>query len=256
MWPGGPRYEEWVGAGGWRGWVLFKLMSADWYVDRLEEVGGALGFDRYIGVEMAMDAALGSINGAFDATVAAVIEASQLFEEQAARDTGEQAPKSIPQHLFSWKDARRKLEATARLNINVEPLLEAVDAALLAESVDAESHEVIPMGWLQQLRRLRNRTVHQGTLARSIDVVIGEPNPQLTSWGITVGGRGEDPVDYIRTARRAVELLLNPMLEVCDLLAPLGIPMAQAVFMDPPTARTVAPDDELQQLIERLTGRA
>lgn len=247
-WPDGPTYQEWVSAEGWRGWVLFKLKSADWYLDRLDDVGQRLGFDRHVGVEMAMDGALSAINGAFDATVAAVIEAAQEFDKQAARDGGPAAPMPIPEHKFGWKGASKKLAVAASIGVDTRPLVQAIDEALEDEP---------PLGWLQQMRRLRNATVHHSTLARHIDVQVGEPAVvgQVT-WGISVGDRGEDPVEYLRAAHRAVELLVMPMLKVCDYLAPLGIPTSGAIHKEMATRVTVAPDSELQALADRLTGRS
>ena len=247
-WPDGPTYQEWVSAEGWRGWVLFKLKSADWYVDRLEDVGQRLGFDRHVGVEMAMDGALSAINGAFDAAVAAVIEATQKFEDQAARDGGPTAPTAIPEHKFSWRGARGKLAVAAGIGVDTRPLVKAIDEALGDEP---------PLGWLQQMRRLRNATVHHSTLARHIDVLVGEPaDVGQVTWGISVGDRGEDPVEYLRAAHRAVELLVMPMLEVCDYLAPLGIPTSGAIHEEMATRVAVTPDSELQALADRLTGRS
>ncbi|WP_299954401.1 hypothetical protein [uncultured Modestobacter sp.] len=241
-WPDGPRYMEWVGATGWRGWVLFKLRSADWYVDRLEEVGQRLGFDRYIGVEMALDGALAAISAAFDATVGAVIEAAEEFEDQAARDRGEAIPKRIEQHKYNWRHARGKLALATEIGVDTSKIVEAVNSAL----------EEDPIGWLTRVRRLRNATIHNNTLARHIDVNVGQPTAQ-TVWGISVGNRGEDPVEYLRTARQAVELLVLPMLDACDHFAPLGMATSGAIHRDRPTPVILAPGNELETLATRLS---
>jgi hypothetical protein len=218
-WPDGPLYAEWVGANRWRGWMLYKLKSADWYIDRLEDVGERLGFDRYVGVEMALDGALTALVGAFDAAVGAVIQAAELFEKQHATDCGMTPREPMPARRYDWKHARsRLLVEAAQVGVESAEFRRSVDLAL-----DRDKR-----GWLVALRDLRNDAIHNDTLARHIDVHVGS-GPQQTVWGISVNGQGEDPVQYLRTRRRLVELIVLPMLEACDRLAPHGIPTSRDI---------------------------
>ncbi len=241
-WPGGPHYTEWVGAERWRGWVLYKLKSADWYIDRLEEVGERLGFDRHVGVEMALDGALAALVGAFDAAVGAVIRAAELFEEQHAKDCGMTPRAPMEPHRYEWKHAKNRLRiVAAQVGVDSIEFRKSVDMALRREK----------HGWLVNLRDLRNAAIHHDTLARHIDVTIGSAQQQ-TVWGITVDGRGEDPVRYLRGRRRMIELVVLPMLEACDRMAPLGIPTStdnQSMSARGVTAVLMIPQDEMQQLL-------
>jgi hypothetical protein len=223
--------------------VLYKLKSADWYITRLEEVGERLGFDRHVGVEMALDGALAALVGAFDAAVGAVIQAAERFEEQHAQDCGMTPPAPMEPHRYAWKHAKSRLRtAGAQVGVDSAAFRKTVDLAL-----NREKH-----GWLVVLRDLRNAAIHHDTLARYIDVTVGS-DQQQTTWGITVDGRGENPVRYLRAMHRLVELVVEPMLEACDRLVPLDIPTSrdvQNVAVHGVTAVMTISQAEMQQLLQ------
>src|SRR6478609_1915599 len=79
QWPVGPAYTEWVGASGVGAWVAYKLGTAEWFIDQLERVGDMVGYNRYVGVEMAMDGALAALCGGFDAAVGGLIGAVDKY---------------------------------------------------------------------------------------------------------------------------------------------------------------------------------
>jgi hypothetical protein len=250
-WPEGPLYPEWVGAERWRGWVLYKLKSADWYIDRLAEVGGRLGFGRFVGVEMALDGALAALCGAFDASVGAVIQAVEEFQKQAARDGRGPQIDPVPEHRYSWRTigrypgAREKLGVAAEVGSDTTDLVRAVDEALIEKPDE--------LGWLKTLQRLRNAAIHNNTLARHIDVGV-EDEP---IWSITVNGQPQHPVRYLRATREAVELHVTPMLDVCDHVARHGIPTSrgiQSVTVHGATAVATVSAEQMERLRAAMTS--
>src|SRR5438552_3982939 len=59
-----------------RTWAEYKLTSARWYVEALEQIYLVTAdLDRFVGVEMALDGYLGAISSAFDAAVGGLIDA-------------------------------------------------------------------------------------------------------------------------------------------------------------------------------------
>src|SRR5674476_910114 len=110
-WPAGPTYAEWVGAEGSGAWVLYKLRSSSWYIDRLDEVGKLLGFGRHVGVEMALDGALGSLCGAFDAAVGGIIGAVEQYLE-AGPEAEELSLVRIDAHQYSWDRCKKPVSYT------------------------------------------------------------------------------------------------------------------------------------------------
>jgi len=226
-WPVGPRYSEWVQADGAPAWVKYKLRSADWYIDRLEEVGSKVGFDRYIGVEMAVDGALAALTAAYDASIRAVIKAVEMYEEQAVQDgRSAGAPPPVSPRDYSWQGRKRNQQkipgAKAKLksvaneirDINVESVVADVGQALRSKPSP---------GWLKALQDLRNAVIHHDTLARHIHVRVGGENPG-TTWGLQVAGESKHPVLYLRTASQQMAALTGQLLEVCELLCPNGFP--------------------------------
>ncbi|SDM10876.1 hypothetical protein SAMN05660642_01691 [Geodermatophilus siccatus] len=145
-------------------------------------------------------------------------------------------------HRYEWKHAKSRLRIeAAQVGVDSTEFRKSVDMAL-----KREKH-----GWLVHLRDLRNAAIHHDTLARHIDVTVGSVQQQ-TVWGITVDGRGEEPVRYLRGRRRLVELVVLPMLEACDRMAPLGIPPSrdiQNVTVRGVTAVMMIPQDEMQELL-------
>ena len=228
-WPVGPAYTEWVGANGVGAWVAYKLGAAEWFIDQLERVGDLVGYYRYVGVEMALDGALAALCGGFDAAVGGLIGAVDKYFDSAPDGSPDVARESIPPHRYSWRRCRERLELlrTEDLNLDVEPLIQEIEQAL-------EAPDDGPLGWLVECQRLRNAAIHQDTLARHIEVAshnvvgaveqIGASQGGNATWSITVQGRGEHPVEYLRGVERQLEALTKRMVAVIDWLCPSGVP--------------------------------
>ncbi len=80
-WPVGPLYIRLpdAGAGEVQPWVNYKLVATRWHIEALNSVVSQVGFQRCVGVEMALAGTLASLNGAFDAAVAGLIFAGEEF---------------------------------------------------------------------------------------------------------------------------------------------------------------------------------
>lgn len=195
-WPAGPP----VAIGDPGSWVDFKLASTRWYVDTLETLGrdAGLGFGRWFGVEMAIDGALGALCGAVDAAQA------PLFRLVWASD-GKKARKAPP----GSKDFVPKLDE--------RPGPIRVVGQELARAYAEKDGQAI--GWLAQVRELRNRSMHEGSLSRHIAVVLDATTS--TRIGLSIPGVPEpvDPVTYLRSALGRALALTTLML---DALAQLG----------------------------------
>lgn len=211
-----------------RAWARFKLQAAAWYVELLDELGSRYGFARLVGIEMAMDGALSALSSAFDAAVAGLIVASEERLEVRAKDFSEPAPTRTAPHRYDWSVARKYLcNPTVPGN---RPSVVALSKAVVTD-VDAAlaSDGQSGVGWLEELRRLRNRTTHQDTLARHIAVNVGGEIAQRTDWQLTVAGIGHDPVTYLREVHGRLERLLDDrLLQTAELLAPGGRATSQA----------------------------
>lgn len=247
-WPIGPEVDEWVGASGPRGWVAFKLKSGGFHIDTLEAVGEARGFSRLVGVEMSLDAALAALCGAFDASVSGLIQAAQQYFFR--NDQGNSLPwKRIEPHDQNWgmfkERVWRHLQAEV-LEYDAEGMVDAVDAALNTKGA--------ALGWLEELRRLRNRAVHEQSLPRHIHAQVGAVN--RTDWALSVVSpatkagqdatyRVEHPVRYLREAQRKLTALTDDILGLADHLCPEGSPLEQTaqsvtVHVPPATASFTA----------------
>ena len=227
-WPTGPDYTDWVGGddGTERPWILFKLKAAKWYTDTLEVIGMEEGFRRLVGVEMALDGSLAAMCGAFDASVAGLTVAAEAYRDQPYINLHQLPPEDkTPEHLYKWKDCRtllRKMQPPLQ-NIDVSRMCGRIDAALVEDSK--------ALGWLKEVQRLRNRTIHHTTLPRHIDTGTGV----ATSWSLTVGARGdtgdpgrpENPVTYLRHVHSQLEALTDTMMQVIDHMTPGGIPTSR-----------------------------
>ena len=218
-WPTGQDYSDWTGedANSPRSWVKYKLKSADSYIDLLRQLGERLGgHPRDVGVEMALDGALAAVSGAFDSAVAGFIQACEYYDLQAAEDgRGSSDRPPLDPWRYNWHEAKTIYSAVVRdlHSVQVTPLFCDVDAALQTGQ---------PLGWLQELRRLRNGATHQRSLARHWDTNVHAGK----GVGITVGDSGADPVLYLREARERVGQLTDSILGVCEILCPNGIPTA------------------------------
>lgn len=250
-WPAGPAYYDWVGEGSDspRAWTRYKLRSAAWYVDILERLCSAYGFERLAGVEMAVDGALASLSSAFDASVATVIRACEEQLKADASATGAPAPVPIEPWLYSWGRARRRYSELAGQGL----LPDAVTSAWgsLEQLVNLALSRDAPVGWLESLRRLRNRATHQNTLSRHIDLVVGDD--ERTTWELVVDGRPEEPVGYLRATSEDVRNLTNKMLDVAHSIAPHGMGVTRltdsqsvTALAPPASASARVPVPELQ----------
>lgn len=221
-WPLGPLYYELPGADGMnaRSWVNYKLTATRWHTGTLGKLIDEAGFQRYIGIEMALDGALASLNGAFDATAAGLIGAAEMYLQKDDQELVLTLPYKFNDELLMERLSELKRQ---RLDFEVDRIVEDVTAAL--EIGPDRDH---PTGWLQQLRRLRNVPVHQNSAPRHIDVIVGTD----TVTGISVAGHGKDPVEYLVDATEKVSALTSPVLDLIDYILPNGIPSLRPLLED------------------------
>jgi hypothetical protein len=220
QWPIGPEYTEWVNATEARAWVLYKLKSADWYINTLDTIGTPVGFARLVGVEMAFDGALTALSGAFDAAVGGIFEAVNVHSKSIS-----DPPSTVEPHNYNWENLKgpiRKLNEASLLGFDVTKLFSEVDSALSKNP---------PLGWLESFRRVRNVTVHRNTLPRHNELTAdGEINWQIEVGRQTKGGdvveRGTpvSPVKYLRDHRALIGNLVESVLAVINHLSPEGVP--------------------------------
>ena len=153
--PNGPTYPSLLDSDERIAWVRFKVWTADWYTRVLGELGAEHGgYDRHIGIEMALDGALSSLSAAFDASVVLMIESAE--EALQASETDRLAP-----HKYGWDACRKKLNRFLLTTNGLPHLCVDVDKALAGAKTER------PTGWLAVLRRLRNRATHHTTLPRN-----------------------------------------------------------------------------------------
>lgn len=234
-WPIGPDYDDWVGADGAGAddvgaWVAFKLKSGAFHIDTLEAVGRVGGFSRLAGIEMALDSSLAALCGAFDASVAGIFRAAEFYFLQGERS---KLPwKTIAPHNYNWarcKDPVLKHLLAEPLSYDIAGMSADIDLALRQQDDQ-------PLGWLTSLQRLRNRAVHQQSLARHIDADVGG-QASTASWTLTVGthvnnrgvvidpGRSEPPVTYLRTVHAQLGELTARMVGLVRHIYPHGVPI-------------------------------
>ena len=125
---------------------------------------------------------------------------------------------------YTWQVARRHLQGGEV--VGQEPDTLKLSRAAIDEVEDALRTEP-RVGWLQVLRRLRNRAPHRNTLSRHIDLRIGGAN-EGTDWQLSVDGQGRQPVEYLReTHERPHRLVTSILLPMADHLAPRGLATAK-----------------------------
>lgn len=219
-WPLGPLYFELPGAGGMdaRSWVNYKLTAARWYTSTLKRLIDQAGFERYVGVEMALDGALASLNGSFDAAVAGLVGAAERYLQKDNEELVLTRPHKITDKLFT--EAMRKLQQQ-HLDYDVVAIVAATASAL-----EVGSDPDAPKGWLLQLKRLRNIPMHQDTAPRHIDVNVG--SDAVTT--ISVAGHGQDPVEYLEDVTEKISALTSQILDLIDYLMPNGIPSLRPLW--------------------------
>ena len=235
QWPIGPDYDDWVGEGGAGAddvgaWVAFKLKSATFHIDTLEAVGETGGFSRLAGIEMALDSSLAALCGAFDASVAGIIRSAERYFAQGGQSNMPWRP--IPAHKYTWAQCKAPVLEyllDGSLNYDISGMIDDVDLAL-------EKRDMHPLGWLTELQRLRNRTVHQQSLARHIDAQVGG-TANTVAYTLTVGrhvdgngevvnpGRPEHPVTYLRDVHVRLTDLTEKTVGLVRHICPHGVPV-------------------------------
>lgn len=220
-WPVWPTYDKWVGEdqGTPQAWTRYKLRSATWFIDVLEQIGSDHDFERLVGVEMALDGAITSLSSSFDAAVAGLIVACEHRLVAQARAHGIPPPEPSDPWTYHWKAAVGHL-LDKRVTGGVSGTVAA--CAGLSRNVEAALANGPQIGWLETFRRLRNRATHQDTLARHIDVHVGGTQDR-TAWQLTVSGQGVDPVAYLRGIHGRLQSLTDLILQIAELLAPNGM---------------------------------
>lgn len=213
--PAGPTYPDLLGGNAdGISWVRYKVWSADWYTHAVAELHRTLGsYDRHVGIEMAIDGALGALSGAFDASVALLIQ-------NAEEKLGVPAAKRIPAHRYSWTKFK---ELAARFK---DPAADAGSVAwnglcaLITEVDDAlqGATDPEPTGWLAILRRLRNRSTHQQSLSRRWESDAGEASRVVGVADFSPGGA----VDYLGSSCNQVSDLTERLLALAHSLGFVG----------------------------------
>lgn len=161
-WPRGPHYFELTGSEGSIAWMRYRVWSADWHVRTLHELADAdASLDRHVGVEMALDGVLNGLSSAFDAGVGLLIRTAEELLEVPSE-------KRLRSFEYRWSRCRDLLKQPSIAQDGrydtVWRLILDVENALDGEKSDR------PLGWLAQLRRLRNRVAHQDGLSRAHNI--------------------------------------------------------------------------------------
>jgi hypothetical protein len=179
-WPAGPHYFDLTSSEGGIAWVRYRIWSADWHTRALNELAGVdRSFDRNVGIEMALDGALNSLSSAFDAGIALLIRAVETVREVDTADR-------LPGIRYKWERCRDMLKQADVANDDVWRLILDID-----EAIEGEANPK-PIGWLAQLRRLRNRVAHQDSLARHHE--LGGPSNIA---GLSIDGQSIDAFQYL-----------------------------------------------------------
>lgn len=213
-WPLGPLYFDLPGSDGIgaRAWVNYKITAARWHTATLKALIDQAGFQRYVGVEMALDGALASLNGAFDAAAAGLVGAAERYLQ---KDNEELL--LTPAHRINERVFLERMGELGRQRLDFDV---PGTAAAVASALEVGPDQNAPAGWLQQFRRLRNTPMHQDSAPRHIDVVVG--SDAVTS--LSVAGHGQNPVEYLDDVAGKVSALTTSVLELIDYILPNGIP--------------------------------
>lgn len=145
---------------------------------------------------MALDGALNSLSGAFDAGVALLIGAVEN-----ARDVD--VEERLPVFRYKWERCRDMLKQGDVANDDVWRLILDVDNAIAGENLP------VPEGWLAQLRRLRNRAAHQESLARH-----HERDAVGSGTGLSIRGQSTDAFSFLAGLCDQVHDLTEQMIRV------------------------------------------
>lgn len=195
-------------------WPDFKLRCADWYINALTALEQKYGeLDRLVGVEMALDGALSSLVGAFDSAVRKAHE--------AARRVG---LATVPARTHKWNEetlAKIIAEAQARGLVSPGNDLCGIEAALGPDTSP---------GWLTDLKRARNRSMHMTSLQRnhyvwatttSLEDAAQAPQldeairpdppgslPETEPPDIIINGTPRQPLEYLEEVRIKIAALV------------------------------------------------
>lgn len=201
-WPAGPHYFDLTGSDGAVAWVRYRVWAADWYTRTLRSIAGPDGnYDRFVGIEMALDGALNSLSSAFDAGTALLIQGAETALEFNESDR-------LQVRWYSWRNARDLLmnpaigtDPDGTSNDGVWRVILDVDNALAGEK------DPTPIGWLAQLRRFRNQIAHKDTLARRHNIA----GPSTVR---ALGGGNLDAFTYLARACDQVHDLTEQMVSL------------------------------------------
>lgn len=196
--PAGPRYSELLASESNMAWIRYKVWAADWYTETLGDLGAKFGgYDRQVGIEMAIDGALSSICGAFDASIALLIIAAER------RLNTPEANRTKP-YAYGWRCFKQLIAGTAVEALpGMSDMTDEVNAALEGQSDDN------PTGWLAIIRRLRNRITHQTSLPRTW--AFDPSSTSDTVVGIT-SITDLDPFEYLKTSCNRISDLTEQMI--------------------------------------------
>lgn len=182
-----------------RPWVEYKLHAAQWYLDTLAELHARNGdLNRRIGEEMALDGVTAAGSSAFDSAVAGLIRAMEAHRVTSA------AKPVLPWNM-SWREAKAIASASPAISLQCQ---QTVDAAL-EDDPDA-------IGWLVQLRRLRNRATHEDSINRMY-YVGGEPR---ASELIVPGADPQAPIPYLTSMVANIRHVCELIMKDADQLNP------------------------------------
>lgn len=209
VFPAGPPYSELLASDSDMAWIRYKVWAADWYTETLGDLGARFGgYDRRVGIEMAIDGALSSICGAFDASIALLIIAAE-------RRLNTSEANCTKPHRYDWRRFEQLIADTVVEALpGMSDMTDEVNAALGGQYDD------IPTGWLAIIRRLRNRITHQTSLPRTwafdprstSDTVVG-----ITS--IT----DLDPFEYLKTSCNQISDLTERMILCASATSYIGV---------------------------------
>lgn len=199
LWPEGPHYFDLTGSQGTVAWIRYRVWAADWHTRTLREIAGPdAHYDRFVGIEMALDGALNNLSSAFDAAVGLLIETAENALEVPP-------DRRRPVHRYNWAAARHLLkqpkigtDADGTSNTEIWRTILDIDNALAGEA------DPTPEGWLAQLRRRRNRVAHKDTLARH-----HHSDGPTTIAGLEAGA---DAFAYLTAACDQIHDLTEPMI--------------------------------------------
>ncbi len=210
---------EWINNPGQFEWVAFKLKSAEFYTNALHLLGQGHGFDRLAGVEMALDAALAALSGAFDAAVAELTESIELH---CSQDDVTLPWTPIPRHEYGWRSCNSQIlphfVRHPLIGTRVKDLRATVEQALRRQP---------DKGWLTELRDLRNRSTHHTTLSRHYDARVGGTNPGTDCCIILSNDTSVHPVTYLRHTREQLLALTAQIEGVSNYFRRYGVPTAR-----------------------------